>query len=161
MTHVPRPHGLRQIKAIFGDIFEYISASLDGPLLSPEFEAAYITTVALAWDMKISVRKMRCHRLLADRILSIFVQIEESGFADRIESFGGCFNFRTKRGGNALSTHSWGIAIDLNPHTNVPGTSGRMSSGIVGIFENAGFVWGGRWSARFRDPMHFQYCSGY
>ena len=28
-------------------------------------------------------------------------------------------------------------------------------------YERAGFAWGGDWSGAGKDPMHFQYCTGY
>ena len=37
----------------------------------------------------------------------------------------------------------------------------RLVPGIVKVFESFGFTWGGRWSGRGKDPMHFQFCSGY
>lgn len=52
-------------------------------------------------------------------------------------------------------------AIDLNPETNGMGRDGDMAPGIVKVFESHGFTWGGRWSGRSKDPMHFQFCSGY
>ncbi len=57
-------------------------------------------------------------------------------------------------------THSSGIAIDLNPETNRTGTPGDMDPQIVAVFKQHGFKWGGDWLGR-KDPMHFQYCSGY
>ena len=80
---------------------------------------------------------------------------------DKLRSYGGCFNFRAKRSGSKLSTHAWGIAIDLNPETNGMGRDGDMPAGIVRVFESFGFTWGGRWSGAGKDPMHFQFCSGY
>jgi len=77
------------------------------------------------------------------------------------DTYGGCFNFRAKRSSSKLSTHSWGIALDLNPETNGMGREGDMAPGIVEVFESFGFTWGGRWSGAGKDPMHFQFCSGY
>jgi D-alanyl-D-alanine carboxypeptidase len=32
---------------------------------------------------------------------------------------------------------------------------------VIEIFRSAGFEWGGDWQSASRDPMHFQFCSGY
>jgi D-alanyl-D-alanine carboxypeptidase len=52
-------------------------------------------------------------------------------------------------------SHAWGIAIDVNPETNAQGTPGNMDSGVVRIFRDAGFEWGGDWQGRSRDPCIF------
>jgi hypothetical protein len=76
--------------------------------------------------------------------------------------FGGCFSFRPQRTGTKLSTHAWGIALDLNPESNAQGTAGNMDARVVAIFKQAGFTWGGDWHGRVRDPIrHFQFCTGY
>jgi hypothetical protein len=61
----------------------------------------------------------------------------------------------------SLSTHSWGIAFDidwnLNPYGKKEGTRLRQdetSMNFVHVFEDAGWTWGGRW--RTADDMHFQ-----
>jgi hypothetical protein len=41
------------------------------------------------------------------------------------------------------------------------GSAGNMDPRLVELFERHGFTWGGRWSGKNKDPMHFQYCSGY
>ncbi|MCU0972135.1 MAG: M15 family metallopeptidase [Gammaproteobacteria bacterium] len=41
------------------------------------------------------------------------------------------------------------------------GTAGDMDARLVELFEGFGFLWGGRWAGRSKDPMHFQYCTGY
>jgi hypothetical protein len=54
-----------------------------------------------------------------------------------------------------------GIAIDLNSETNQQGTKGSMDANLVAVFQSAGFSWGGAWEGKTKDPMHFQFCTGY
>ena len=63
------------------------------------------------------------------------------------------------------SAHGYGIAIDLNlafsdywywrPHSGPIVYRNRMPEEIVAIFENHGFIWGGKWS--HFDTMHFEF----
>ena len=63
--------------------------------------------------------------------------------------------------GDEASAHAWGIAIDLNPETNQQGTAGNMDYAVITAFREAGFKWGGDWTGKSCDPMHFQFCTGY
>ena len=36
-----------------------------------------------------------------------------------------------------------------------------MDQAVVNVFRSFGFKWGGDWSYRSKDPMHFQFCTGY
>ncbi|MGL1934938.1 MAG: M15 family metallopeptidase [Fibrobacterales bacterium] len=81
----------------------------------------------------------------------------------------GTYNFRVIAGTNRLSCHSFGIAIDIRinvsrywrwdkdwetrpGHISIPDDA-LME--IIGIFEEFGFIWGGRWY--HYDSMHFEY----
>lgn len=77
----------------------------------------------------------------------------------------GTFNYRLIGGTNRLSSHAFGIAIDLNNNkydywryaTREEGQK-RIKSyppEVVRIFEKYGFVWGGKWG-NF-DIMHYEY----
>jgi len=77
----------------------------------------------------------------------------------------GAFNYRLIGGTNRLSSHAYGIAIDLNNNkydywrwaTREEGQK-RIDSypkELVHIFEKYGFVWGGKWG-NF-DIMHYEY----
>ena len=64
-------------------------------------------------------------------------------------SYWGCYNPRVIAGTNRASMHTYGMAIDLNAERKVPERMARC-------FEEAGFVWGGRWHGAKHDPMHFE-----
>jgi len=82
--------------------------------------------------------------------------------------WGGCFNFRASKGSGRLSTHSWGIAVDLNPHLgpwSKDKETQKQPQFIVDAFKNRGFEWGGDWPERYNFPyydgMHFQAATNY
>jgi hypothetical protein len=113
----------------------------------------------IAWDPAHTVSTMVCHRLVADKFVAVFndllshygmAKLKELG----IDLFGGCFNFRKMRGGTEWSTHSWGIAIDINAAWNGLGKEPTMSNRLVKCFTDCGFEWGGTWTRK--DGMHFQ-----
>jgi murein DD-endopeptidase MepM/ murein hydrolase activator NlpD len=161
---VSPPHGLDALLAQFGDLYAYLR---DDGTLEARWETDQLARaplpfpIPLSWDPAKQVRSLYCHRRLAPVFPAVFVEIERRGLRGKLRTYGGCFNFRTKRSASKLSTHAWGIAVDLNPETNGMGQDGDMAPGIVAVFESFGFTWGGRWSGRSKDPMHFQFCSGY
>jgi hypothetical protein len=162
-TTLITPIGLEEIIAMFGDVRAYIQR--DGSL-DPRWEEDFLALVTvpfplpLAWDPAKAIRQFRCHKRLGPGFGEVFARIVERGLESEITSFGGCYSFRPQRGASKLSAHCWGIAIDLNPQTNVMGTAGTMNRGVVEAFTDFGFEWGGSWTAR-RDPMHFQFCQEY
>ncbi|MGH9516344.1 MAG: M15 family metallopeptidase [Terriglobales bacterium] len=158
------PQGLDEICATFGDIFGYIAKD---HTLEAAWQSEFLARVTLpfpliiSWDRSQRVTAITCHKLLTTAFVSVFDRIQSSGLQNKITSFGGCFSFRPQRTGTKLSTHAWGIAIDLNPETNQQGTAGDMDPALIAIFREAGFKWGGDWQGQTRDPMHFQFCTGY
>jgi len=86
-----------------------------------------------------------------------FDLIEKRGLAACIESFDGCFAIRKTRRSERQSTHSWGLAIDINAATNQLGAPPQISMELVSCFTQSGFVWGGDFSVP--DGMHFQYVT--
>jgi D-alanyl-D-alanine carboxypeptidase len=160
------PNGLSEIVATFGDLQSYVD---DSGQLSPTWNQQYLSvaelpfSLELAWPPPVAVYKITCHRLLAQTFVDVFGAIRDAGLQTAVPVFGGCFNFRPERhsNGTKLSTHSWGIAIDLNPATNEQGTPGDMDPRVTAIFKAAGFEWGGEWVGRAQDPMHYQFATGY
>ena len=158
------PYEMDEIMLMFGDIFDCINN--DGTI-KPKWELdqmglAYLPfTIPLAACPSIEVDKIYCHKKLISTFTNVFRIIHERNLRPYVRSYGGCFNYRSKYNDSRLSTHSWGIAIDLNPETNLPGTRGDMHPEIVEIFQSYGFEWGGSWKRREKNPMHFQWCTGY
>ena len=105
------PHGLDQILATFGDIFDYI-----GPdhTLNPRWQNEFLQRIALpfpltlAWDKSRRVNQLTCHKRFAEIFTATLVGIQTAGLQDKISSLGGCFSFRPQRTGAKLSAHSWG-----------------------------------------------------
>lgn len=61
--------------------------------------------------------------------------------------------------GTLLSQHSWGNAIDLNAGANPQGgKASDLPANIGEIAHKWGLVWGGNWSGKTRDPMHFEWA---
>ena len=107
-----------------------------------------------------------CHRLVVPKFQTAFRNIVARGLAGQLKTFDGCYDPRLKRGssasssptGNSWSTHSWGIAIDLNAPWNAFGQKNfEMTQELVQCFKDVGFIWGGDWS--YPDAMHFQYAT--
>lgn len=82
-----------------------------------------------------------------------------------LKNIGGTFNWRKISKTNRLSSHSFGIAIDINvSYANYwlwDKNQGNFSYRnkipleIVNIFEKYGFIWGGKWY--HYDTMHFEF----
>jgi hypothetical protein len=150
----PTPIGLTRIKRTFGD-FSFKSY----PTGFVEIEADWVDRNIERADLPI-VGRLDVHVKMAPIFAHVLTEIESIGLADHIEQFAvWCGRHKNFDTGRSLSTHSWGIACDINWHDNPFGLIGRMNPRIVDIFERHGFQWGGRW--RRRDDMHFQYCRGY
>lgn len=137
-----------------------------------ETGAGYLVTVKvpypmrIAWDTDSSVESIRCHKLIADKLLAVFNDLLSHYGYDKIKElgidlYGGCFNYRRMRNGSAWSMHAWGIAIDLDPARNTLKETKRTArfarpeyKPMIDIFYKHGFISLGR--EKDFDWMHFQ-----
>jgi D-alanyl-D-alanine carboxypeptidase len=152
-----------------------IELGADG-LPTERWERSRLTTfttpfeLRLSWQPETRVRRIRCAQAVAADLVAIFEEIfelfdndAEQVAAARMDLYGGCYNFRRKRGLAGLSMHAYGAAVDLDPENNPLGKAWRAKAGmipieVVKIFEGHGWLWGGRWTRR-PDCMHFQAAS--
>lgn len=137
-----------------------------------ETGAGYLEKIALpyrmrlAWDTDTMIGTMMCHKLVKNNFLEVFRSLlNEYGYMNLkelgIDLFGGCFNYRKKRNGSAMSMHSWGIAIDLDPARNKLNETKRTArfarpeyKKMIDIFYDNGFISLGR--EYNYDYMHFE-----
>lgn len=58
----------------------------------------------------------------------------------------------------SLSNHAFGLALDVNPRTNaLSSRTWDMPKRLVELFMEEGFDWGGYYSEKQLDAMHFEY----
>lgn len=146
------PRGLDEIILRFG--------SLDDPLFEAKNIVSFDLPYPLLYDGK-QVHRSRCHRLAVENFVDALSRVKAAGLEDEARNYGGIYAKRAIRGQTSHpSTHSWGIAIDLEPAKYPLGSVKRFPERIVEIFHGAGFVYGGDFRSRL-DPMHFQLADSY
>jgi hypothetical protein len=110
------------------------------------------------------------HELAADPLRRVVIRLEKAlesnpSLKPFLINIGGTFIWRKIARSQNLSTHAFGIAIDLNvdrahywrwQRRGEPlRWRNKIPQEIVDAFEAEGFIWGGRW-LHF-DTMHFEY----
>jgi len=147
------PHGVDEIEEQFGKI-EYVD--VDGGYI--QITNDFASNIE-RYDYPI-IGLQYLHKDLIPVFKKVLEEIRDRGLDNEIKQIGTwCPRHKMYNLRYGLSMHSYGIAIDVNQATNLPGTRGNINMGIVEVFERFGFEWGGRWNRR-RDPMHFQLATG-
>ncbi len=163
------PKGIDDIRAYYGD-----PEAEDRFAPSEKWKEANLVWVrapyklVLPWRVEKPCEWIYVHRLVAEAMEDALLEIAEFDGIEYLtenefDRYGGSFHFRKMAGYNALSTHAFGVAIDLNPDLACWGCSPELQPDfIVEAFKTRGFDWGGDWPPKFKsDPMHFQACTGY
>lgn len=101
-----------------------------------------------------------CHRLAKEPLERAFREVQRKGLSGLIRAFDGLWVPRHKcwNPSRGLSSHTWGIAFDLNAETNGYGCAASPENlALNEIFGRYGFAWGGHWTPDTqRDPMHWE-----
>lgn len=115
---------------------------------------------------QMNISRLRVHVKAEPFFRAAFDAIRDANppVRDRMLTCGGAFYARhigrdPKR---PLSSHSWGVALDLNVAWNAygsrPQVAGQIGSvqELVPYFAQFGFAWGGHFSGKSCDGMHFE-----
>ncbi len=149
-------------KALLGEFA--VTGGPDPLTVESSWANANIVTVNLP-----IIGNFRCHKVVAVDLIGALSQVRDAGLAGFINvgdtrAAGGCYYPREIRAagsttGGALSRHTWGMALDMNPSTNAMGDfTPAMDERIVDIFRHWGFAWGGGFT--IPDGMHFEWVGG-
>ncbi len=130
--------------------------------------------VTITWLPKTAKQQLKVSRIngVDKKIQAISDELEKlpAHLLLYVQQVAGTFNWRVIKGTNRLSTHSFGITMDINTkYSNywqwdnkttdeskkIPNYINRIPQEIVDIFEKHGFIWGGKWY--HYDTMHFEY----
>jgi len=157
LEHVP--DGLDEIIRYYGN------PARDGGEEDAAFVRANIITrplpmpLPLSWAPDQFAHNVRAHTLVIESLLDALQEIVDYRgrrylIENEFDRFAGVMSFRRKTSNSdELSTHAWGIAIDLNPHLD------EQPDFIVEAFEKRRWIWGGRWQRP--STIHFQAAKGY
>ena len=102
------------------------------------------------------IREITCHHLIADQLTSALAYIRDHHLGDHIHTWDGCWVPRHMNWNPSkpLSSHSWGIAFDINAAQFPFGLRRQQEPSLVNALAKFGFEWGGNW--RVPDSMHFE-----
>ena len=143
-------------KEIYGKSAQEVKSNLTNVTWCPSFV-----------NQKIQFSKINGANLALEKVSAELDKHPE--WKKYLTNIGGTFNWRLISGTTRLSTHSFGITIDINitysnywqwdcrckKETASLGYKNQIPMGIVEIFEKHGFIWGGRW--KHYVTMHFEY----
>lgn len=100
--------------------------------------------------------KIYVNFLIIAPLETVLRELIAEGLHKEIKTFDGVFNVRPKRGSEGISTHAWGIAIDLNASWNPFKGKVAWSKKFLAVWRRNGWICGADWSAKSVDGMHFQ-----
>lgn len=112
----------------------------------------------LTWIEPVPGQRWQVYKPAAEAFTGLLTDLIANGY--KPQSSGG-FNYRNMRGGNKLSQHAFGTAIDINAAANPFLGRGQavvtdLPSNTADLAKKWGLEWGGTWSRP--DAMHFEWA---
>jgi hypothetical protein len=171
-----RVQGSAEVRLSRVDHNNAFEAALYGGLSRAEVERHLKKITFLGHEVTVHTLIMEPLSRVEERIREAVVAGDQEirAFLASISYLGG-YNWREIRGTQRRSYHSWGLAVDIQPkqlgnkaiywqwererNENwmlVPlERRWQPPEGVIRIFENEGFTWGGKWA--LYDTMHFEF----
>lgn len=119
------------------------------PLLQ-DFKTQHLTTIETPAGQKVQVNKKS-----AEAFQGFLSDLKNEGYP--IKNVEG-YNLREQRNSSGrISQHAFGNAIDINPDENPKGGKSSLPANVSDLAAKWGLTWGGDWTKKYRDPMHFEY----
>jgi peptidoglycan hydrolase-like protein with peptidoglycan-binding domain len=163
------PLSEQEIRDLYGDIDTvpkpgskgWVDVVSTGKPGGPQLKLKRLQHAAL---QAIAPQGLEVHELAEPYFRKVFDDIQAAGLAGHLVKTGGTLASRHigQDPARRLSSHTWGIAIDLNPDQNgwdkTPAADGQPGSlsRIVPLFAKHGFAWGGDFKNSPLDGMHFE-----
>lgn len=178
-TLPPPPTKLKPIpnadKADFFGEMAWSPVGTDGAIrITNGWDKQNVTTVVIPQLQRMAAITVSCgfplsgrvpwHIKYTDNLLGFFKDIDDAGKLPLVLTWAGSWVPRRVRGGQALSSHAYASAFDINAAWNMlgkpPATAGKKGT-VVELLEaavNNHFWWGGwGWGPGTRlDGMHFE-----
>jgi hypothetical protein len=165
MTQWPSQAEVLSNRSVYGD-----PRGRDRTRMSPQWEAANIVNIVPPFRMTYAgtpIKRIRVHKHCAASLGRVLQNLKDAAGGKQatldhwgVSLFGGVVMYRLMRGGNSLSIHSYGAAIDLDPARNGLGDQTPRFANfpeVLKAFRDEGWTWGGDWSRK--DGMHWQATS--
>lgn len=138
-----------------------------GNPFSAGFAKNNIVLVSVPWTLQHStVSKIQVNKRCAESLERVLGNIWDAASHSqqiisnfRYDVFDGSWVVRNMRGGNAVSMHAYGVALDWDAKDNEQHSMHHFfthDSLIVVKFLEEGWIWGGDWTPGSIDAMHFQ-----
>lgn len=158
-----KPFNVPQIEKVFGSFLSGPAKKKGFIMIAPPWIDNNIVEIQVPILEPLGFTTIPVHRLARPHFEAVFAEIERQGFDEDLLTCGGTFVPRhiSQNVLKPLSSHSWGIAIDLNVAWNgygkIPARIGEQGSlhRVVPIFNAHGFAWGGHFGSA-ADGMHFE-----
>lgn len=116
----------------------------------------FTEATGVAWPSDAPFKRIYCNRELIPCLNNTFLTLIEKDLFKELKTFDGCWNVRPIRGTtDRWSTHSFGVAIDINAKENPLGGPIKFSEEFLQVWRDTGWKCG----ADFKrlDGMHFQW----